>query len=565
MLTRVIGVLCVAVGGVLWYVERPSTALTLPVPSGTTSLVRGAIHVHTARSDGSGDPASIAAAAARAGLAFVILTDHGDATRRPDAPRYLAGVLCIDAVEISTTQGHVLALGLPQAPYPLGGEARDVVEDITRLGGFTVAAHPDSSKADLQWSDRTVPIDGLEWLNADSEWRNESGRSLVRALMMYPVYRAAALTTLLDRPASTLQRWDTLTLERRVVAIAASDAHARVGLRNIGEPYTSNSLHLPSYEDTFRMFSNVLPSVVFSGDATRDEAMVLAAIRLGRIYSVVDGLAAPAALSFTATSGATTVSFGDALPIGGPVTLRISTQGPDNAVITLRKDGVVLDTRSGRSIERIVDGAAAVYRVEVSLPDAPGVPPVPWIVSNPIYVGRAEPTTVSPTPVRRRPFAVSVQYRDGPVSGWTVEHSAASLGVLEEVASIPGRQLSLRYALGGTAAVGAFTAFVMPAATNLPNYDRLIFTGRSNQPMRVSVQVRGRDGSAGQRWHRSVYLEQTAREVSVAFNDMLPLGVTSNPRPRPADIESVLFVLDTVNTALGGNGTLWLDNVRYEQ
>ena len=75
-------------------------------------------------------------------------------------------------------------------------------------------------------------LGGIEWLNADSEWRDESFRSLARALFMYPMYGTAALMTLLDRPVSVLERWDALTAERRIVAIAASDAHARLGLRN---------------------------------------------------------------------------------------------------------------------------------------------------------------------------------------------------------------------------------------------------------------------------------------------------------------------------------------------
>src|SRR5206468_3693727 len=82
----------------------------------------------------------IAAAAARAGLKFLVFTDHGDATRPPDRPVYRSGVLCLDAVEISTTGGHYIGIDLPAAPYPLGGDARDVVEDVKRLGGFGVAA-----------------------------------------------------------------------------------------------------------------------------------------------------------------------------------------------------------------------------------------------------------------------------------------------------------------------------------------------------------------------------------------------------------------------------------------
>ena len=35
--------------------------------------------------------------AARAGLKFIVFTDHGDATRTPDPPAYRSGVLCIDA------------------------------------------------------------------------------------------------------------------------------------------------------------------------------------------------------------------------------------------------------------------------------------------------------------------------------------------------------------------------------------------------------------------------------------------------------------------------------------
>src|SRR5436190_5880953 len=71
--------------------------------------ISGAYHIHTTRSDGLGDRAAVAAAAARAGLKFAILTDHGDGTRPPDPPAYLDGVLVLDGVEISTDEGHYVA------------------------------------------------------------------------------------------------------------------------------------------------------------------------------------------------------------------------------------------------------------------------------------------------------------------------------------------------------------------------------------------------------------------------------------------------------------------------
>ena len=80
-------------------------------------------------------------AAARAGLKFVVFTDHGDATATPEPPAYRSGVLCLDAVEISTAGGHYIALDMPTAPYPLGGEARgNLVIAAQRVQGATLLA-----------------------------------------------------------------------------------------------------------------------------------------------------------------------------------------------------------------------------------------------------------------------------------------------------------------------------------------------------------------------------------------------------------------------------------------
>src|SRR3954465_4967681 len=94
--------------------------LILPPPADGT--LAGVIHIHTNRSDGLSGPDDIAAAAARAGLKFVVFTDHDDATRRPDPPQNRPGVPCIDGVEISTSGGHYIAIDMPASPYPLAGE-----------------------------------------------------------------------------------------------------------------------------------------------------------------------------------------------------------------------------------------------------------------------------------------------------------------------------------------------------------------------------------------------------------------------------------------------------------
>src|ERR1700736_4425616 len=209
-------------------VAIPPAQLRLANPSPDGS-VAGILHIHTSRSDGQSSPEAIAAAAARAGLKFVVFTDHGDATRAPDPPEYRSGVLCLDGVEISTAGGHYLALDLPAAPYPLAGEARDVVEDVRRLGGFGIVAHPNSPKPALSWSDWAAPFDGIEWLNPDTSWRVKVRQpgwrarlNVVAAVAGYPIRSPETIARLLGNTALGVDRWESFAHARRVVFLAGA-------------------------------------------------------------------------------------------------------------------------------------------------------------------------------------------------------------------------------------------------------------------------------------------------------------------------------------------------------
>ncbi|HLG59417.1 MAG TPA: CehA/McbA family metallohydrolase [Vicinamibacterales bacterium] len=557
----VVLVLVLVAGAITCYQSLPPIARAVLSSAALQTPVRGAFHVHSRRSDGTGTVEDIAAAAARAGLKFVILTDHGDASREPAAPAYLQGVLCIDAVEISTDGGHLVALGLPRSPYALGGEARDVVEDVRRLGGMAIAAHPESAKPELRWTDSSAPLDGVEWLNGDSEWRDEPVRTLARALLTYPFRAPETLATFLDRPQEALQRWDRLTTRRPTVAVAAADAHARIGLRGGGDPYEDRlSVHIPGYEQVFRTLSIALPNVTFSANASADARAVLDAIRRGHVFSSIDAVAAPIALDFSASSGSQRAEMGDVLPMSGPLAFHVRTNAPPDASILLMRDGQMVATAAAPGLE-YNSTETGVYRIEIHLPGAPGQPPVPLVLSNPVYV---RPAGVAGEPVigPPAPKALDSQYGDGPAQNWRVENSPRSQGALDVVAAVGGTQLSFRYAVGGTLAESPFVALVMSVTAGLSEYDRLTFMARASRPTRVSVQVRVPDGPHGQRWHRSVYLDEAERPITVMFDDLMPRGTTTSQRPVLSSVREVLFVLDTVNTRPGANGQVWIDNVK---
>jgi hypothetical protein len=210
------------------FLMLPPRAVLAPAAPATT--IRGVFHIHSNRSDGSGSVEEIAAAASRAGLQFIVLTDHGDATRPLAPPAYLSGVLTIDGVELNTTGGHLAVIGLPQSPYPIAGTPADVITDVHRLGGFGVAAHGASPRTSLSWQEWDAPIDGLEWINADSEWRDESRAAIARAVLTYFFRAPESMATMLDRSDTLMRRWDALAEGRRMVGLAGTDAHARLAV-----------------------------------------------------------------------------------------------------------------------------------------------------------------------------------------------------------------------------------------------------------------------------------------------------------------------------------------------
>jgi hypothetical protein len=491
-------------------VTLPPAPATVDTASSNLDLSRltvpGAYHIHTTRSDGAGDKASVAAAAARAGLKFAIFTDHGDATRVPDPPAYVEGVLCIDGVEISTNGGHYVALDLPASPYPLGGEAAAVVEDVARLGGFGIAAHVDSAKHELAWTDWRAPIDGIEWINVDSEWRDESTARLARTLIDYVVRPAPAIAAILDRPAATLDRWAALSAQRRVVALGALDAHGGVRRRLEGSRRFAAG---PSYEASLRTLSNrVVLERPLSGDAAADARAVLAAIRQGRVFTSIDALAAPAFVN----AGAPIASW------GVPRDARVTAMG--------------------------AAGASGWY--EVYLDGAPGDPPVPWVLTNPIAAPKSQP------PATLVPLAGGVAI----VPEWRIEKDPVSTGSVSVEAD--GR-VAVSYELHADGRVSQFVALAGDLAGAVAA-EQIVFVGQAARPMRLSVQLRF--PATEHRWVKSVYLDGEVRTVVVPVGEMIAAERLAGAMPDPATARSLLFVVDLTNAAPGSRGSFTVSDVR---
>lgn len=127
-------------------------------------------HVHTAASyDSRATVENVIQAALRAQLDGFVVTDHDriDAAHRAVARAETVGLIGIPGVEVSTADGHLLAIGVERQPAP-GRSLATTVEAIRDDGGLAVIPHP------FQWTRHGVrptgveDCDGIEVFNAHS-------------------------------------------------------------------------------------------------------------------------------------------------------------------------------------------------------------------------------------------------------------------------------------------------------------------------------------------------------------------------------------------------------------
>ena len=528
---------------------------------GSDATIAGAFHIHTTRSDGGAAVDDVARAAAQAGLQFLIVTDHGDGTRPPDPPQYRSGVLTLDSVEISTAGGHYIAVGLPQTPYPLGGEPDAVVEDVRRLGGFGVVAHPTSPKTGLSWRDPALEFDAIEWLNADSEWRDESRVRLLTSVAQYPLRPSETLGSLLNRPDDALALWDRASRDRQTVGLAGHDAHGPVSTGTVEEGPVSLGLAFPDYVDLLRTFSlRVDLDRPFTGDAHADAEILLDAIRAGRTFTVVDAQAAPGAFQFEAIGSARIYAMGERVPSETAVELRAVAAAPPGTDIVLLANGETVHTVTDEELRYRVE-APGVYRVEVRLNGVAGESPVPWMVGNPITVG--DPPLAAPpsprTPTGRRTLMGRTKAQGGV---WSVEHDPNSTA---EVTTDLGRML-FRYRLSDSATGSPYAAAIRPVeGVTLESFDGVAFNVVAGRPVRLFVYLRAGELALESRWRSSFYADTARRRVTIAFDEFDPVEPDRYGGVDLAATDSLLLVAELVNARPGSAAVVTVSRFRLER
>ena len=555
----VLGALALRVA--LW---RPRPVEGAPPDDGFTR-VPGIVHVHTTLSDGGGTPDEVTAAAKKAGLRFVVITDHNNLEAKPFEGDH-DGVLVLVGTEISTTAGHVLGLGIPDPVFRFSGDGQDALDDVRKLGGAAFAAHPLSPREDFRWTGWELPGPwGIELVNGDSQWRAAGWPRLLRTAGLYGLNSRYALLGSLTPPDETLARWDALLARRDVAGIAGADAHARLVVRK------NQAVRFPSYESLFGLVQDhVVLDRPLSGQAGPDGQAILAALAKGRSYIGLDALAPAGDVSFTAHAAGRRFKMGDTVAPEPGLKLRAGGRMPAGSRVTIRRDGAV--AAEGESAVEVPAAEPGVYRAEVRVPGWSA----PWILSNPIYVfgpdAAAERQARAAWPAEP-PAPASVEVIDTFEGATRFEpgsddRSTVGRPILDPQGGADGRgavRLAFRLGVPGPEHLHVFCALVDWTHRDLTGRRGLVFSIKGDGVYRIWVQVRDDNPASKDEgtewWFASVRTSAEWQRVAVPFERLRSINPNSDGRLDLDKVRAIVFVLDKGADKPGTQGTIWLDDL----
>lgn len=350
--------------GWLWLRHRPPESHAV---SRDPLEAVGVYHIHTRASDGARDPEDIARIAARQGLDFIILTDHGNPN-----PSFLsqrrrrAGILVLAGSELSVNRGHLVALGFREPGAPFSPVAEEAAQQVTALGGFTVIAHP-YSKVRWSWGEH-AGYGGIELLSADSMLRR-NWPGLLLTLPLVPLEARIPMLRLFRYPDPNFRRWDDLCRDHILYGYFSCDAHLLYG------PLLSLfTLHV--------LLPRPLPE-----DYGEASGLITESLREGRFFNCINSAAPGHGFRFWGEGEASArIPMGRAAPWKPGIRLLVRLPETAHAEWRLLKDGQPVCSSRDRLGSYSPTGPG-IFRVEAYLTQrSPLKQTCPWIVSNPIFL-----------------------------------------------------------------------------------------------------------------------------------------------------------------------------------
>ncbi len=321
---------------------------------------RGVFHVHTKYShDSSGSIEDVIHAANGQHLDFVVITDHNTLKGKAETSHQppITSPLMIVGNEISTTDGHLIALGINEEILP-PIEPQPAIDQIHNLGGYAVLAHPVCDRT--AWKDWTVKnYDAIEIYNyACDFYSSNKFEFILKSLLFSPTL---FIKQTVKEPRDLLHQWDFISMARPVPGIGAIDAHVH---NLLGIPFIRYSLSFRAATQYVNAKSN-------------SEKDILEALIHGNSFTVFESHGQARNFTFEARSGSRAFESGSKVKSESPVTLFVNS--PAFSEIRLFRNGEMISKHRSKTFVFDVR-EPGIYRAEVFKNGKL------WIISNAIAI-----------------------------------------------------------------------------------------------------------------------------------------------------------------------------------
>ncbi|MEE9555260.1 MAG: histidinol-phosphatase [candidate division Zixibacteria bacterium] len=345
------------------------------MPDNLLREIAGVIHIHSSYSDGSKSVEEIAAIGEKAGLDFLMFTDHN--TLRPlhdGKQRFYGKTAVIIGYEIEDVndENHYLSFGLNDV-LQSNLNPKEYVEAVKDAGGLGIIAHPDEVRnafpqyPSYPWTDWDVEgFDGLEIWNHMSAWMESLKRINMLKMAISP------RRSLRGPTEKVLQLWDEISRTRKVAGIGSADVHAHLYRRG------PIRLTIFPYKVQFRSIrTHLLLDSPLSKDILDARNQIFSAIRNCRVFVSNFRWGDANGFRFFVRTSDAIIHTGDSGNISANPVLCMSS--PKEAEIRIIKDGQPFGNMIGEKFEIRVS-SPGLYRVELYI-GGKG-----WIYSNHIRI-----------------------------------------------------------------------------------------------------------------------------------------------------------------------------------
>jgi hypothetical protein len=509
---------------------------------------KGVFHLHSLLSDGSGSVEDICRAAGAQKLDFVILTDHG----RPNpgssaATAWSHDTLLIGASEFSLHAGHLAAAGYRLPGYVFPPEAQEAIDEVDRDGGVTFISHPLDRKT--PWTDWSVRrFTGIEILSL----YQLAKKNLLYAVTFFPLQYLLnpdyALTALITYPQKEMAIWDRCNRDGKHYGIYALDAHAKL------ETGRRSYLRFPSYAATFRIMTvYVRVDRELQKDAQAAAATVIAALRRGDFFSVIESLAAANgfACHYLEADGRRVEMGGSAEASGGTLVLKLPF--PFSSDVLVRRNGEPFRAfKNNTRLELTIPiSEPGVYRCEVALHSG-RFSGLPWILANPIFIARPLKAPVG-VAVKPRSFLNAAE------PYFQVEKNERSQAAVSLATDADQRPLThFSFTLRPEpVAVDFWTALARRENLDLSGYRGFVIEAKGSRAMRFWLQFRTWAHGGESAYQHSFLAGEDWQRTFIPFQRFQRLYGGSGA-PGLDRVSAFFILIDNGNSFPGASGELWL-------